>query len=193
MVISALKYQPKRRGRPSKRKPSVDLGTPEQQQKRNTLLSFLNTQQKISPITTSKALSGSFLHQLFCFGHIDQDQLRIGLICQKTFRLAFRSMEIHSQLKSAYSRLGTIRCYEKDLFENKEIEEKWKKLRKILFKLKHDDPLKKEIIGMILSDEGQDYGQILFLSSDFVHSLQSILDEIGKMINKLGIKKFKTH
>lgn len=194
MVISILKTQAKVRGRPSKSKLIVDLGTPEQQIKRKALLSGISIEQKTPlPLIKSKAVSGSFLHLLFCLGHINQRQLRIGLICQKTFHLAFKSMGIHSRVSSSSSRYKDIDYYENNDFESKEIEEKWKRLRKILCKIKQESFLKKEIINLILFEERQYHDQTPFISTRFINSLQSVLDEIGKMINKLGIKKLQIH
>ncbi len=189
MVVSSLKYQAKRRGRPVKEKITFDRGTPEQQAKRNFLLSFIVSQQKVSSVVSLKALSGSFLHQLFCLGHIDKKQLQIGLICQKIFALASRSMGVHTKLNSISGRLGIIQAYTKDYFENKNIEEKWKKLRRVIFKIKQESQLKNEIINLILFDQRQHYDLNPFVSSRFVNSLQSVLDEMGKMINKLKDKK----
>lgn len=190
MVERSLKSSIRGRGRPSKDKVIIDLGTPEQQIKRNSLLSLLNFQKEISPIIAPKALSGSFLHQQFSLGHIDQKQLRTGLICRKTFLLASRSMGIRTRLSSASQKWGEIRGFEEDHFENREIEEKWKKLRTILFEIKNDSPLNHEIINLILFDNRHLCDITQFTSIYFANALQSALDEIGKMINKLKRKKF---
>ncbi len=186
-MVGRVTYKSKGRGRPLKNKVIFDLGTPEQQAKRNSLLSLL---QERSPIIQSQALSGSFLHQQFSLGHIDQKQLRTGLVCRKIFLLASRSMGIRTRLSSVSQKWGEIRCLNKDDFECREIEEKWKKLRAVLFEIKNDCPLNHKIIDLILLDNGQGCGLTEFTSLSFVHSLQSVLDEIGKMINKLKRKKF---
>lgn len=183
--MSLLFYSLKRRGRPRKYNETKDLGTKELQEKRSILLSAFNKSPGLPSSLLIKALGGCFLHQRFCQGYIDAQQLKVGLTFKKIFNLAIKSMGIKTRLSSISKKWDNFSSYD-DTFESENVEAQWCSLNKIFSPFKTSRTINREILNYILLDGHQNGVNIEQSDSpDFIQALQSALDEIGKIINKL--------
>ncbi|MCX7338224.1 MAG: hypothetical protein NTX76_02940 [Alphaproteobacteria bacterium] len=136
MVVSiSNQLSLKSRGRPRKSKSydicTQDKGTPEFQRKRKQLLDgmgFLTVcrddeahQKALMP-----SLDHCLLHRLFYCGHIDADQMDVGLAYRRLRQKAFRSKGIKTHLQSSSRHWGALMgCGGDDPFEDQRAEVRW--------------------------------------------------------------------
>jgi hypothetical protein len=176
--------RPIKRGRPKIEKPLIDQGTPELQGKRQAVLKSLNLKSD-SPNYLSRAFKpaifdGCYLHQLLYRDLLTEEQFETGLYIRKIYSLCLRSQGLKNRLLGSFKISGFKEGRTTDLFENQEIEEKWRYTVSFIKQYTKNPSYMRLILKVILNDSfKEETYSILNLNDNFLKILRDNLDKLA--------------
>ena len=179
-----LKRGHRHKGRPRLVREVIDCGTPEGQSRRQIALNKLGLDGRV-PLNGwhSAALDGCPLHQLFCQGAINQQQLDAGLWVRKLYHQCLRSQGIRNRLSCSSKRWDGLRGTNVDDFEKPLVEKQWYVLSSVIEGMQGDRAANSLILKVILNDSNSmDVCGSIFAGYNFLKSLQRSLDALSCLV-----------